>query len=88
MHNSWIDTHAHIYAEEFNTDRDDMLRKSEDSGIKKIFMPNIDHASIDGMMEVESKNPSRYISMMGLHPCSVNKDFEKELYLIEDWLNK
>ncbi len=85
---TWIDTHAHIYAEEFNSDRDDMLRKSEEEGIAKIFMPNIDHTSIDGMMEVELKKPSRYISMMGLHPCSVNKDFEKELYLVEEWLNK
>jgi TatD DNase family protein len=85
---TWIDTHAHIYAEEFNADRDDMLRKSEEAGVTKIFMPNIDHTSIDGMMELEMKNPSRCISMMGLHPCYVNKDFEKELYLVEDWLNK
>lgn len=85
---TWTDTHAHIYSEEFNSDRDDMLRKSEVAGVTKIFMPNIDHASIDAMMEVESKNPSRCFSMMGLHPCSVKKDFEKELYLVEDWLNK
>lgn len=85
---NWIDTHAHIYAEEFKADRDDMLRKSEEAGIIKIFMPNIDHTSIDVMMELESKDSSRYVSMMGLHPCSVNKDFEKELYLVEDWLGK
>ena len=85
---TWTDTHAHIYAEEFNSDRDDMLRKSEASGVAKIYMPNIDHSSIDAMMEVESKNPSRCFSMMGLHPCSVKKDFEKELYLVEDWLDK
>jgi len=85
---TWIDTHAHIYAEEFNTDRDDMLRKSEEAGITRIFMPNIDHTSIDGMMELELKNPSRCIAMMGLHPCYVTKDFEKELYLVEDWLSK
>src|SRR6185295_13955928 len=84
---NWIDTHAHIYSEEFNPDRDDMLRRCEESGIAKIFMPNIDHASIDRMMELELRNPN-CISMMGLHPCSVKKDFEKELYLVEDWLNK
>lgn len=85
---TWIDTHAHIYAEEFNADRDDMLRKSQESGIAKIFMPNIDHTSIDAMMEVEDNRQSHCISMMGLHPCSVKKDFEKELYLVEDWLSK
>ncbi|MBS1682696.1 MAG: TatD family hydrolase [Bacteroidetes bacterium] len=85
---SWIDTHAHIYLNEFDVDRLDMLSRCEEAGITKIFMPNIDHTSIDTMMEVESKNPSRYFSMMGLHPCSVKKDFEKELYRVEDWLNK
>lgn len=85
---SWTDTHAHIYATEFDADRDDMLRRAEEAAVTKIFMPNIDHASIDAMMELESKNSTRCISMMGLHPCSVKKDFEKELYLVEDWLNK
>jgi TatD DNase family protein len=85
---TWTDTHAHIYSEEFSADRDDLLRKSEEAGVLRIFMPNIDHTSIDAMMEVESKNPSKYVSMMGLHPCYVKKDFERELYLVEDWLNK
>ena len=83
-----IDTHAHIYTEEFDLDRDDMLRRCEDEGIDKIFMPNVDHASIDRMMEVELKHPNRCVSMMGLHPCSVKKEFEKELYLVEQWLHK
>jgi TatD DNase family protein len=51
-------------------------------------MPNIDHTSIDPMMEIEAKNPGRCFSMMGLHPCYVKKDFERELYLVEDWLTK
>ncbi|GHN01477.1 TatD family hydrolase [Cytophagales bacterium WSM2-2] len=84
----WTDTHAHIYAEEFKADSIDMLARSKESGIAKIYMPNIDHTSIDSMMELEAKNPGRCISMMGLHPCYVKKDFEKELYLVEDWLNK
>jgi TatD DNase family protein len=84
----WIDTHAHIYSDEFKGDREDMLRRSEEAGVGKIYMPNIDHSSIDEMMEVELRNPNRYISMMGLHPCSVKNDFEKELYLVEEWLAK
>jgi TatD DNase family protein len=87
-HNYWVDTHAHIYSEEFKADRDNMLDRSEQAGVAKIYMPNIDHSSIDGMMEVEMRNPVRYISMTGLHPCSVKKDFEKELYIVEKWLTK
>lgn len=86
--NYWIDTHAHIYAEEFTPDRQDMLHRAADNQVGKIFMPNIDHTSIDGMLELEQKHPSVCYPMMGLHPCYVKKDFEKELYMVENWLNK
>jgi TatD DNase family protein len=85
---SLIDTHAHIYSEEFNVDRTDMIHRCEEAGVGKIYMPNVDHTSIDGMLELELKYPNMCISMMGLHPCYVKKDFEKELYLVEEWLNK
>lgn len=83
-----IETHAHIYSEQFKADINEVLERSLESGIEKIVMPNIDHTSIDGMMELEAKHPSFCFATMGLHPCSVNKDFEKELYVIEEWLNK
>src|SRR6478609_1072543 len=88
MPNFWIDTHAHIYSKEFSSDANDMFLRCEENNVKKIFMPNIDHTSIDAMMEIESRKPDQCYSMMGLHPCSVKKDFEKELYMVEDWLNK
>lgn len=84
----YIDTHAHIYADEFKKDLPDMLRRSEEHRVDKIFMPNIDHTSIDGMLEVEHRWPGRCHPMMGLHPCSVRKDFERELYIVEAWLSK
>jgi TatD DNase family protein len=83
----WTDTHAHIYAKEFAADRQDMLARAEEQGVTKIYMPNVDHASIDGMMELESRHAG-CIAMMGLHPCSVKKDFERELYIVEEWLAK
>lgn len=85
--NHFIDTHAHIYLEEFDQDREDMLRRCAEVPVNEIYLPNIDHTSIDRMMELEVKHPNCK-AMMGLHPCSVKKDFEKELYLIETWLNK
>lgn len=83
----WIDTHAHIYSEEFDADRREVLTACRERGVAKIFMPNIDHTSIDAMLEVESRFENCY-AMMGLHPCSVKKDFEKELYQVEQWLTK
>jgi TatD DNase family protein len=84
----WIDTHAHIYLEEFDADREDMLARASKSGVEKIWMPNIDHTSIDRMLELEERSKGACISMIGLHPCSVKKDFEKELYLVENWLTR
>lgn len=84
----YIDTHAHIYADQFKKDLEETLARAHQAGVGKILMPNIDHTSIDSMMEVELKDPANYIAMMGLHPCSVKKDFERELYLIEEWFGK
>lgn len=83
-----IDSHAHIYSEQFKQDRDQALARALEEGVEKIYMPNIDHTSIDVMLETEAKHPNQCIAMMGLHPTSVNNDFEKELYLVEEWLGK
>lgn len=88
MTDYWIDTHAHIYSAEFDLDREDVLSHCTDIGVKKIYMPNVDHTSMDAMLELEHKHPAQCIAMMGLHPCSVKKDFEKELYRVEEWLSK
>ena len=82
-----IETHAHLYAEAFNKDRRDMMERAEEAGVKKFIMPNIDSESIDGMLEVEDQY-SGAIATMGIHPCSIQKDFEKELYQVEEWLSK
>jgi TatD DNase family protein len=83
-----VDSHAHIYLEQFSDDIDEVIARSIDTGIEKIYMPNIDHTSIDDMLELADQYPDICVPMMGLHPCSVDKDFEKELYLVEDWLSK
>ncbi|KAA9339353.1 TatD family deoxyribonuclease [Hymenobacter busanensis] len=82
------DSHAHIYAEQFKPDRDDALERAVLAGVTTIVMPNIDHTSIDAMLETEAQHPQQCFAMMGLHPCHVLKDFERELYLVEDWLSK
>ena len=81
----FIDTHAHIYTEEFKDDRDIMIQNAFDQGINKIFMPNIDSTSIADMMEVASRHSHCY-PMMGLHPCSVKENYKEELQLVEKYL--
>jgi len=84
----FVDSHAHIYSKKYDSDRDDVIASCLEKGVKKIYMPNIDVESIDPMLEAELKYPGICIPMMGLHPCDVTKDFEKQLYIMEDWLNK
>lgn len=84
----FIDSHAHIYSPEFDNDRAEAVAKAQEDGVDRIYMPNIDHTSIDAMLEAEAAYPGQCIPMMGLHPTSVKKDFEKELYLVEEWLDK
>jgi len=86
--NRWIDTHAHLYSKEFDQDRNDMISRFGEAGVGKVFMPNVDHTTIDGMLDVESRAQGKCFAMMGLHPCSVKKDFTRELYIVEDWLSK
>ncbi|NEM97408.1 TatD family hydrolase [Pontibacter burrus] len=83
-----VDSHAHIYSEEFKDDLAAAVAKATDAGVEKIYMPNIDHTSIDAMLEAEAAFPGICIPMMGLHPAYVKKDFERELYLVEEWLDK
>lgn len=83
-----VDSHAHIYLEHFKEDIQETIDRAVEVGVEKIYMPNIDHTSIDDMLELADKYPDYCVPMMGLHPCSVNKDFEKELYLVEEWLSK
>lgn len=83
-----IDTHAHIYTDEFRTDREEMLARAYEQNVQSIYMPNIDHTSIDAMLEVNQKYPDTCFPMMGLHPCSVTKNVQRELYRVEEWLQK
>ena len=83
-----IETHAHIYSDDYQDDRESMLERAWNAGIKQIWMPNCDHTTIDGMMALASQYPDKCLPMIGLHPTYVKDDFEKELQIIESWLTK
>lgn len=83
-----IDTHTHLYSDQFNEDRDQMIQKAINEGIDGFFLPNIDSKSIKGMKELVEKYPSNCFPMMGLHPCSVNADYKKELDLMSGEIEK
>lgn len=82
-----IDTHAHIYSTKFDSDRDQVIDEIKEAGIERIYMPNVDVDTIDRMLDCESRYGDLCIPMMGLHPCDVKEDFERQLYVMEDWLS-
>lgn len=82
------DSHAHLYSEQFKPDRLDALRRAQEAGVRTIVMPNVDHSTIDAMLELEMQAPETCFAMMGLHPCSVTRSFEQDLYEVEAWLGR
>ncbi|HDM8233960.1 TPA: TatD family hydrolase [Vibrio campbellii] len=83
-----IDTHAHIYASEFDNDRDEVVKRALEQGIDKILLPNIDLESIEPMLKTEAAYPEICRSMMGLHPCYVDGNVEQTLAIIRGWFEK
>ncbi|MCZ4295906.1 TatD family hydrolase [Vibrio sinaloensis] len=83
-----IDTHAHIYASEFDADRDDVVKRALAQGIDRILLPNIDLDSIEPMLATEAQYPQICRSMMGLHPCYVDGNVKQTLDIIYSWFEK
>ena len=84
-----IDTHAHLYSSKFDHDRSEMVRRAIAAGVTRMYLPNIDSASIDAMLALEAEFPEHCFAMMGLHPSHVKPDtYEQELTLVEDWLRR
>ncbi len=79
----FIDTHTHIFSEEFNSDRKESIARAKEAGIQCMVMPNIDGSSIASLLAVASEFPGYCFPLMGLHPTSVKENFEKELDIVE-----
>ncbi len=78
-----IDTHTHIYLQEFDADRDEVIKRSVQNGVVKLLMPNIDNESVSRMLEVQNRYPGICYPMIGLHPTSVKENFESQLEKLE-----
>jgi TatD DNase family protein len=83
-----IDTHSHLYSEEFKEDIEDILQKSNAAGVSRVYLPAIDSNSHEMMLALADKHPDYCIPMMGLHPCYVDDRFEDELDIVKAWLEK
>ena len=66
-----IDTHSHIFSEEFQDDLPEVIARAREVGVEKIFMPNIDDTSLHAMLDVANRYPDYCYPMLGFHPTSV-----------------
>lgn len=83
-----IDTHCHLYVEEFQQDIKEVILRAEAKGVKNFFMPAIDSSTHNAMILLEEEHKGICYAMIGLHPCSVKEDYLKELAVVEVWLKK
>lgn len=77
------DTHTHLYSDAFDEDRDEMMQRALEAGVKRFFLPAIDAETTQAMYQLEEKYPENVFLMMGLHPVSVKENYEEELQHVE-----
>ena len=75
----FTDTHTHLYDEQLTTDEAAMIQRAIDAGVTKMYMPNCDSTTIEGMMRIAAAHPQHCYPMMGVHPCYIKENYQEEL---------
>lgn len=83
-----IDTHTHLYDEQFDNDRATAITAAINAGVQKMYMPNCYSATISGMLEIEETWKGHCYAMMGLHPVYVKENYLEELEIVRSWLRR
>ncbi len=82
------DTHTHLYSEQFDDDRDEVIARAKEQGVSRFFIPAIDSSYTDRMLQLEVQYPNDVFLMMGLHPTSVSSNYKEELAKIKNLIHK
>jgi TatD DNase family protein len=82
------DTHTHLYSSQFQEDRNEMMQRSIDAGVTRLFVPSIDSSYTQRMYELESQFSENVFLMMGLHPTYVKENYLEELAFVETELER
>lgn len=82
------DTHTHLYSEEFDQDREEMIQRALKAGVSRFFIPAIDSSSTQAMYALEASHPENVFLMMGLHPTYVKENYQEELQHVKEELAK
>jgi len=82
------DTHTHLYSEAFDDDRVEMMQRTLDANVSRLFIPAIDSTYTASMLQLEKDYPKNIFLMMGLHPTHVKENYKEELAYVEEMLDK
>ncbi len=84
----FIDTHTHLYLEEFDDDRTEMINRALQAGVETFLLPNIDRNSLPALLSLCDAWPAQCLPMIGLHPTSVKGDYLEELEMVDQQLKE
>ncbi|MGM9834030.1 MAG: TatD family hydrolase, partial [Candidatus Limisoma sp.] len=79
-----IDSHSHIYLEEFDADRADVVARARQAGVRRLVLPNVDLDTVEPMMALHHAYPAYTSVAMGLHPTSVGENYRADLAAIKE----
>lgn len=82
----FVDTHTHLYLQEFSADIDAVIERAEAEGVEKFYLPAIDSSETLALFELEKKFAGKCVAMAGLHPCSVKENYKEELGKVHEML--
>jgi len=83
-----IDTHSHIYSEDFDTDRSESIQRAKEVGVEHIILPNCDSGTLPHMLALEAEYPGYCHAAIGLHPTSVKENYREELAMLKSELER
>ncbi len=84
----YTDSHTHLYLDAFSDDREAMVRRAVGAGVTRMFLPNIDSSTIGQLFDLTDQFPGSCFPMMGLHPTSVKGNYQEEIGIIEQYLDR
>ncbi|MBG6235405.1 TatD DNase family protein [Pedobacter sp. CAN_A7] len=77
------DTHTHQYYERDEQKQKELMQRCFDAQVTRLFLPNVDVASIAMIDELVERYPEHCFAMAGLHPCDVKEGYEAVLATIK-----
>lgn len=78
-----VDTHTHLYLEEFEPDNAAAVRRALEAGVGHMIFPNVDLDTIPRMKSLHAQFPDATSMAMGLHPTEVNDGWSDTLAAVE-----